>query len=145
MKWLNFYSSELDCHTKSQVFEYLLNNLKPSSTTWDYFVDWQKVQTQMKSLEHPLHLLNSLVGKPLDQFDTAFKNLVSKYPEVVAVIPALIACRPDKFPAFKILDFDQISGSLDYQDFTFKKTDQKLPAQLVEDYLMFIDKVGSKS
>ena len=144
MKWLNFYSSELDCHTKSQVFEYLLNNLKPSSTTWDYFVDWQKVQTQMKSLEHPLHLLNSLVGKPLDQFDTAFKNLVSKYPEVVAVIPALIACRPDKFPAFKILDFDQISGSLDYQDFTFKKTDQKLPAQLVEDYLMFIDKVGLK-
>ena len=144
MKWLDFYTTELGCQTEDQVFEYLLDNLKSSSTSWDYFVDWTKVQAQMESLEHPLHLLDSLVGRPIDQFDAAFKDLVSKYPEVVTVIPPLIACRPDKFPVFKILDFDQISCHLDYQDFTFNKTDQKLPAETIENYLMFIDKVGLK-
>ena len=145
MKWLDFYEQKLGCSTEGQVFEYLLGSLKPSSHTWDYFVDWPKMKKQAKALEYPLHLFNSLVGKSVDNFDDAFRALVGKYPEVINVIPVLIACRPEKFRRPQILEFAPDTCNLSYRNFNFKEIKDKLAPGAVEDYLQFVDKIGLKS
>ena len=59
-----------------------------------------------------LNILNTLVGK--NNFDEVFVTLLKQYPEVIKVIPILLACREHNF---KVLIVDP-SGSR-YEDFDF--------------------------
>ena len=48
MKLLNFYNN-LNLTTSNEVFDYLISTLKPTNTTFDYFVDWKKVFKNVES------------------------------------------------------------------------------------------------
>jgi len=76
MKFLDFYKEKLNCKTEDQVFDYIIENLKPSNTLWTYFVNWEKVFKNTKQIELALNSLNYLIGK--DDFDKEFKFLVEK-------------------------------------------------------------------
>ena len=67
MKNLSFYKTVLNCNTEDQVFDFLISNLKLSSTVWSYFVNWEKVFTNIKQIDLTLNNLNYLIGK--EDFD----------------------------------------------------------------------------
>lgn len=90
---------EMGTHFKykkdSETFDYLLSTLKDSIKGWDYFVNWDKVKTNVKELEIQLNILNYLIGK--DNIKDEAKFLIKKHPEVLAAIPVLVACRDRDF------------------------------------------------
>lgn len=90
MLFLETYK-KLNLHDEDDVFEYLLKSLKDSNQTFDYFVDWSTVFNNVKDIEKQLNILNYLIGK--DKIKEEFTGLIKDYPEVVNVIPVLLAIR----------------------------------------------------
>jgi type II restriction enzyme len=87
MIFLDFYKNVLNCKTEDEVFNYILNTLKPSDRLWSYFVNWEKVFKNTKKTEIALNNLNYLIGKK--DFDNEFRFLIKQNPEIVKVIPFL--------------------------------------------------------
>lgn len=94
MKYCQIFKNKLDCNNADDVFNCLINNLKETIKTWDYFVNWDKVIKNYRDVEVSLNLLNTLIGK--DDIETAARELLKEYPKVIGVIPALLAYRERK-------------------------------------------------
>lgn len=101
--------------TEDDLFDFITSSFKTNITTWEYFVNWQKVFTNTESIEIELNLLNYLVGKKNIKAETI--KLISKYPEVIKAFPILIAIR-DK-------SINILTNTTDflYKNYNFKKRD----------------------
>lgn len=85
----------LNVTSEDELFDYITSSFKEKITTWDYFVNWNKVKHNIREIETELNLLNVLVGKK--DFDNEAKRLISSYPQVIKTFPALLASRDTKF------------------------------------------------
>lgn len=94
MKYSSIFKTKLNCNNADEVFNYLISTLKETIMTWDYFVNWDKVIKNYQDVEMSLNLLNTLVGK--ENIEEATKKLLSTYPNVISIIPALLAYRERK-------------------------------------------------
>ena len=139
MKHLNFYNEVLKCKNNNEVFDYLINNLKPSILLWSYFVNWEKVFKNERKIEIALNILNYLIGK--DNFDEEFRALIRHNPEVARVIPALVVRDGDNSSKFKIL-VDYSQKKFIYDDYDFGKTNPNEAD--IEKYLVFVRETGLK-
>lgn len=72
-------------------FEKWLSTMKDSIANWSYYTDFPKVYENVNKIKVELNILNSLIGSK--DIENEFKLLVSKYPEVLKVIPILLAKR----------------------------------------------------
>ncbi len=97
---------DIGVFSEDDAFGYLISNLRNTIRTYDFYVAWKKVLSNVCSVEIALNVLNSLIGKP--NVEEMFKNLIVSYPEVVPVLPILIAVR-DK--SIKVAD---IGGDIEY-------------------------------
>lgn len=113
-----------------KTFDELMNSLRETISGYDYFTDFNKVFENVKHVEVELNILNYLIGK--DDFDREFCQLVDRYPNVLKVIPILLAVRNKKQNAsIKVFDNNEI---LDYNFYVRNKTN--------EEYLNFVKKTG---
>ena len=100
----------LNCKNAEKVFDYLLDNLKETVKSWDYFVNWDKVQKNYNDIKLYLHMLDTLVGSKNVEHDA--EMLLQKEPEIIKIIPALLAMRDKKISIlvdrkkFKVQKFD---------------------------------------
>lgn len=94
MKYSQIFDKLLGCKNEDEVFAYLIDNLKETIKSWDYFVNWQKVCKNYHEAEVSLNLLNTLIGKP--DIEKAAEQLLSEYPNIIKIIPALLAERHKK-------------------------------------------------
>ncbi|HHY06486.1 MAG TPA: restriction endonuclease [Clostridia bacterium] len=90
MKMIDKYK-EFGVFSEKAAFEYLLANLKDTIRTYDFFVAWEKIFGNVLKVEVALNILNTLIGK--DDLENKLKELIRSYPEIVPVIPLLIAVR----------------------------------------------------
>ncbi len=90
MKYIETYKKR-NLHSEDEVFSYLLKNLKKTISAHDFFVAWDKVLSNTSAVEIPLNILNTLIGK--NDVKKHLKEIIKKYPEVVPVLPRLIAIR----------------------------------------------------
>ncbi|GEM56492.1 type II deoxyribonuclease [Flavobacterium branchiophilum] len=79
---------------------------------WDYFVNWEKVQKNIKVIEKELNLLNVLIGK--ENIEKEVFELIKEYPQVIKAFPFLIAFRDNK-----------VSMLTDVTEFLYKDYDFK--------------------
>lgn len=137
MKPLDFYDETFRVRDEDSVFSQFLKNLKPSNMLWKYFVNWEKVFKNIGDIEEELNTLNDLIGKK--DFDTAFRTLVEKNPNIVKVLPALAVRVGESLAKFDIL-VDHSSGKLKFEgyDFTTYKPED------IDKYITFLDGVGIK-
>lgn len=91
MKYSQIFNKLLGCKNDDEVFDYLVDNLKETIKSWDYFVNWQKVLKNYKSVKVSLNLLNTLIGEA--DIEKAARELLAQYPDVIKIVPALLACR----------------------------------------------------
>ena len=91
MKYGQIFNTLLGCKNEDEVFDYLVSNLKETIKSWDYFVNWQKVLKNYKSVKVSLNLLNTLIGEA--DIEKAARELLAQYPDVIKIVPALLACR----------------------------------------------------
>ena len=95
-------------------FTDLVSTFRPSLKLWDYFVNWNKVFANTRSLEIDLNLLNFLLGK--NDFDNEFLKLLEEHPQIVRAIPALIGASSPRFSIIRDIENLQL-GDRDF-DFT---------------------------
>lgn len=77
-----------------------LDRFKPVIASFDYYVDFDKVYANAKKLKAELYLMNSLLGSKRIEDD--FVALVRKYPDVLKVVPILVAVRSTAIPVLSV-------------------------------------------
>jgi len=140
MKYLDFYKNILNIdNNPNDIFKYLISSLKPGNTIWSYFVNWEKVFENTKNIEVALNTMNYLIGK--EDFDEAFKFLITKHPEVAIIIPSLVVRDGGNTKNFQIL-VDYSNKKLIYKKYDF--SNKKPTSKDIEMYLVFAKKTGLK-
>lgn len=135
MKFLEVYREKLNCKNEEEVFSYILSSLKETIRRLDFFVDWRKVFSNVNNLEIRLNILNYLIGK--DNIKEEFKNLILSYPEVVEVLPILLALRENEI---KVLDINSVN-TFNYIIYKFNKC-KELSNDKAEKIVEFAEKTG---
>lgn len=107
-------------------FDEWLSKFRPSISSYDYYIDFEKVVRNVEEIKVELNILNSLIGSKNIEDD--FKNIISKYPETLKCIPILLAVRANEIYA--------IDGDGDFT-YNFKKANCT-----VEQYIVFMRKTG---
>ena len=72
-------------------FSTWFSSFKENIADYKYYTDFDKVYNNVESIKIELNILNSLIGS--QNIEKDFKELFSKYPEVIKAIPILIAKR----------------------------------------------------
>lgn len=99
---------------------------KTSISTYQYYVDFGKIHTNVNKIKIELNILNSLVGS--EDIENEFERILEEYPETLKCIPILLAVRSSEIYA---IDED---GEFTYN---FNK-----PNYSVEEYKDFMRKTG---
>lgn len=76
---------------KTRTFDEWLNKFRASISTYDYYVDFEKVHRNVDEIKIELNILNSLIGSK--NIKEEFVDILQKYPETLKVIPILLAKR----------------------------------------------------
>ena len=109
-----------------------LYSLSITNRTPEYYVNWEKVERETKKFELELNTLNYLIGKE-NIFNETLK-LFKQQPNLIKVIPSLIASRD------KVLDILSID---DNDDMSFERLDfSKIDNERIEDYVIFAEDSG---
>ncbi len=87
-----------------EKFNELISTFKSSIKTWDYFVNWGKVNANCRNVEIALNKLNYLLGK--DDLREELSILLNDSPDVVKAFPILLAVRERKL---SVIDRDDKS------------------------------------
>lgn len=107
-------------------FDNWLDNMRSSINGYDYYVDFLKVYSNVNSIKVELNILNSLIGSK--NIKNEFRELLTKYPEILKCIPTLLAVRQMEIYA---QDGD---GAFTYN---FKTMNYS-----VDQYIVFMEKTG---
>ena len=136
MKYLNCYQELMGCSCEDDVFKCIIDNLKPSNNLWSYFVNWDKIYSNVKDIEISLNILNYLIGK--ENFDEEFKTLVKAQSQVVKILPSLIVSREKKFNI--LIDYEHKKLIYEEYDFSIKEPSDND----INKYLHFVKESGLK-
>ena len=107
-------------------FNTWLSSMKDSIASWSYYTDFPKVYDNVNSIKVELNILNSLIGSKNIEED--FKQLANNYPNIIKVIPILLAVREKEI---------RINDVKDNYLFNFSK-----PNYSIEEYALFMKNTG---
>ena len=110
----------------SRNFNEWIKGFRDSIATWKYYTDFDKAFYNVEQIKVELNILNSLVGSANIEFD--FKSIIKKYPEVLKVIPILIAKRESEI---------KITAANNNYKFNFK-----YPNYTIQEYTDFMKNTG---
>lgn len=111
-------------------FNEFLNTFIDTIKSYDFFVDWKKIDENLRKIEKRLNILNYLIGK--EEMEKEFKNLILDYPEVITVFPILIATRDNEQTI--------INEKIEFETFSFKE--RKLNNEEIETFYKIFKNTG---
>ena len=135
MKYSDIFRKRLNCVDEDEVFQYLINSMKETINSWDFFVAWEKIINRVGSIEVTLNILNYLIGKK--DIREEFKILINKYPETIEILPILLALREKSVKVFEPFEDDVFN----YKEYTFYKKDN-YSFDEIESIADFAEKTG---
>lgn len=107
-------------------FDKWLDGFRDSISTYDFYVNFDKVYRNVDSIKVELNIMNSLIGS--NNIENDFDELYKQYPSILRCIPTLLAVRSGQIYA---IDEDG--------EFNYDFTKPNLP---VEQYKQFMTKTG---
>lgn len=107
-------------------FEEWLNEFRESIADYKYYVDFNKVFSNVESIKIELNILNSLIGS--NNIESEFETLIIRYPEILKCIPILLAKRESEI---------LISDTNGLFKYNFKKANYP-----IEQYKVFMRETG---
>ena len=111
---VEFYQKHLHIPSPAELCARLCDTVIETNHTYDFFVDWEKVVRNQAEFKYELSLLGALKDSSNPVQD--MRALIDRYPEVVRVLPILLACRES---LIKVLD--AIEPQIIYKDFDLSK------------------------
>jgi len=130
---VSFYKTYLNLSNVDEICKALSDTLIETNCTYDFFVNWTKVTTNRDAFKYEVALLKSL--KNSSNPVNAFRDLLAKYPEVIKVIPILLACRDG---LIKVLN--SLEAGLQYKNFDFSK--RNYDTKEIDDIVHFTKNTG---
>ena len=108
--------------TKSLV-DLFLETLVETNRTYDFFVDWEKVNQNVDTLKIEIGILSSIVGTrhPIEELRTVLK----RYPEAAKAIPILVAVRDKQFKVLEDIEADSRYTEFDFGKVSFTDAEIK--------------------
>ena len=102
-----------------------LSKFRRSISSYDYYVDFEKVVENVEKLKIELNILNSLIGSK--NIENDFANLVEKYPQTLKCIPLLLAVREKEIYAQDtdgefLYNFENMNYSVEQYKIFMRKT-----------------------
>ncbi len=94
--------SKLGYSSLDEYSDDFLNTLLDTNHTYDFFVNWNKVYNNLNDYLIEIGILNSLNKISSDELVPRFTEILIKYPEVVEILPSILAIRGKKVPIFNI-------------------------------------------
>ncbi len=128
-----FYRKYLNTSSVDEICKVITSTLIETNCTYDFLVNWDKVIQNRDIYKYETALLKSIKNSRNPVSDLT--NLLTKYPNVIRVIPVLLACRDG---IVKVLD--SIEKGLKYKDFHFEK--EKYTDDETKDIVQFTEKTG---
>lgn len=107
-------------------FDEWLGKFRASISSYDYYIDFEKVVRNVDGIKVELNILNSLIGS--NDIENDFEKIVARYPETLSCVPLLLAVRGNEIYA------QDEDGAFLYD---FKKMNYN-----VEQYKIFMRKTG---
>ncbi len=111
---------------KNRDFDEWLGKFRASISSYDYYIDFDKVVRNVDEIKVELNILNSLIGSK--DVENDFEKIVTRYPETLSCVPLLLAVRGNEIYA------QDEDGAFLYN---FKKMNYD-----VEQYKIFMRKTG---
>lgn len=141
MKQIQYYK-DLKLNSSDEIFKYLLENLKDSIYTWDYFTDFKKTMSNVKKYETELKSLNVLFDIKSTDIDNKLLEIVNNNYKVKEALLLLLALRMDKLKDTAIIeDFDSLESNNKHNLF---KSKNPLSKNEEKDLLKFFEESGLK-
>ena len=94
--------SKLGYSSLSDYSDDFLNTLLDSNHTYEFYVNWEKVYDNLENHLVEICILNSLNKVSQDDLVNKFGEIINNYPEVVPLLPSILAIRDKKVPIFNI-------------------------------------------
>lgn len=132
----DIYLKYLGLKDFNEIVDKFHETIIDTNRSHNFFVNWEKIESKVKKHKIEFNILNTLIGSK--DFDNDLQNLLSKYPEIIPVIPILIAVRDLKLKVIK----DFYDSSADIIVYNFEK--RKLSSIEIENFVDFFEKTGLK-
>ena len=106
-------------------FNSWINSFCDSIADYNYYIDFNKVISNVNENKVELNILNSLIGSK--NIENDFEKLINKYPQVLKCIPLLLAVRSkeiyamDKYGAY-LYNFSKPNVSINQYKYFMQKT-----------------------
>ena len=127
--------SELGYGTEEEYLQDFQKTLLKSTYTYDYFVDWQKVESNAEQHIVELALLNSLtLTSSFVERKVLLRRLIAEHPRILTVIPILLAVRESE------IEIADLTQQIITKRFDFSA--QSLTPEKLDDMLLFCEKTG---
>lgn len=141
MKQINYYK-KLGLTSSDEIFEHLINTLKDSIYTWDYFTDFEKSMSNAEKYKKELNQLNTLINTDVKSIEQKFLQIVNNNYKTKEALLLLLALRKDKLKDVAIIeDFETLNSKNKHSLFTSKVA---LTKEEEKDLLKFFEESGLK-
>lgn len=90
----SLYFKILKVDSTEAVINKFYDTLIDTNRGYNFFVDWNKVKRHVDRYKIEFNILNSLIGSK--DFDSDLRKILTEYPQVLPVIPILLAIRGQK-------------------------------------------------
>lgn len=132
---LSIYRKFYDIKATTDLVNKFQETLMVSNKTFSYFVDWPKVKENIQRYDYEINILNYLIGSTNVQ--AKLKEILGKNPEVLPVIPLIIAVRDSEINVIE----DPVKPTETMKQFNFDRKD-KLSEKEIEKIVSFCEKSG---
>ena len=132
-----FYNKVLGINGIDEVTSMFLSTLINTNRTHEFFVDWGKIINNINKYKIEFSILDTLIHSK--KFNSDLNNILNKYPEVLPVIPILIAARDLELNVINEFSVDEIN--IVKYDFSKRKLNDKDISKII----YFFEKTGLKS
>jgi type II restriction enzyme len=95
-----------------------INTLLETNKTYEFYVDWNKININVKENITEINILNSINRISKDKAEKKLREILIKYPECVPVLPAILAERDKKIKIYDIKNKNV--KKIDFNEKTFK-------------------------
>ncbi len=96
--------SEMGYSSLDEYSDDFIKTLLESNHTYEFYVNWEKVYTNIKNHLVEISILNSLNKVPYNELENKFRDIITNYSEVVPLFPSILAIRNIKVPIFNVGD-----------------------------------------
>ena len=135
---LQLYKKFFEINSIQGIVKEFRKTLITTNRSYLFYVDWEKVRENVGEIKAELGLIDSLINSKNLKSD--FYKLLSRYPEVVKILPILLAIREISFDIIENFD----NETKDVVTYSFdRRHGEKLTEEEIGSYWSLIEKSGA--